>query len=158
MARLVFEDNYGVYWATSVAAINAPTGAEIVAAEDITDFIPKDGFNPGASNNTVDVGHLGTAYDATEIGSYGHNLSVTMFKDDEDDDAWDLFPRGARGFLIVSPFSRVPGSGDPVYVWKCAAQEPTLPSTAANTRQSFTVEFAVQDADMRAVVDGSATP
>lgn len=155
MARLAFEENYAVMWVPVVAVLAAPTVAELAAGTDVTDFIPKDGFNPGASNNTIDIGHLGTAYDATEIGSYGHSLSVTFFKDDVDDAAWDLFTRGARGHLVVSPFSNAPVATDVVYVFKCAAQEPQLPSTAANTRQTFTVEFAVQEATMRGVVSAT---
>lgn len=156
MARLAFEENYGVRWVPGTAlSMTAPVLAQITAGTDITDFIPKDGLNPGASNNTIDVGHLGTAYDATELGSYGHSLSVTFFKDDIADDAWDLFPRGSRGFLVVSPFVREPVATSKVYIFKCVSQEPQLPSTAANTRQTFTVEFAVQEANMRAVVSAT---
>ena len=152
MSRIVFEANYAISWVPTVADISSVTTTELDTGTDITDFVPKDGFNPGGTSNTVDVGHLGTAYDATEIGSYGHALSVTFFKDDVNDDAWDLFPRATRGYLVVSPFNRTPVTGDTLYVWKCASQEPTLPSTASNTRQSFTVDFAVQDANMRSVV------
>jgi hypothetical protein len=149
--QLVFEENYAVHFCPVIAAMESPTVAEINAGIDVTELLTKDGVNPGSSNNKVAAGNLATAFDAEIMGSHGANLSMKYFKDNEDDIAWDLFPRLTSGYYVVSPFGPAI-AGAPVYVWKVQTGEPTLPSSAANERQTFTSECAVQKSELYAQV------
>ena len=146
MAKLVFEENYHVYWLdTAPANAAAPTLAEITAGDDITALIPKDGFAPGVSNNRVSAADLSTAFDAEIMGSHGAQLSVTAFMDDTTNTAFDSFGvRGTTGTIVVC-WQGEAAATEPCFVWPdVEAGSPTLPTTAANERQTFTAEFAVR--------------
>lgn len=147
MARLVFEENYHVYMlATPPADPEAPTMAEINAGDDITDYIPKDGFAPGVSNNRVPAGSLATSFDGELMGSHGAQLAITAFMDDQNgaNDAFDTFGvRGWTGAFVVT-WRAAAAAGEPAFVWPYVeAGSPGLPTTAANERQTFNAEFAV---------------
>lgn len=147
MARLVFEENYHVYAGpTAPADPDAPTVAEIGAMTEITEYIPKDGFNPGVSNNRVDAGDLSTAFNGELMGSHGAQLSIQSFMDSADGQniTYDLF--GVRGWTgaIVVCWRSAAAAGEPAFVWPYVESgSPSLPSTAQDTRQMFTAEFAV---------------
>lgn len=146
MARIVFEEKYSVYWlATSPANPAAPTVAELTAGTDVTSYIPKDGFAPGVSNNRVAAGDLSTAFDAEIMGSHGAQLSVTAFMDDTTNTAFDTFGvRGATGAFVAVWDGDGAVIGAKAFVWPYVeAGSPSLPTTAANERQTFTAEFAV---------------
>jgi hypothetical protein len=164
MARIVFEENYHVYLLdTPPANPAAPTMTEIAAGDDITAFIPKDGFAPGVSNNRVPAGDLSTAFDAEIMGSHGAQLQVTSFMDDQDlgNLTFDAF--GVRGFTgaFVACWRGAAATDEPCFVWPYVESgSPMLPTTAANERQSFTAEFAVggdgTEPDYHAVVAAGA--
>lgn len=146
MARIVFEENYQVYWGdTPPANPAAPTVTEISAMTEVTQFIPKDGFAPGVSNNRVAAGDLSTAFDAEIMGSHGAQLSVTAFMDDETNTAFDTFGvRGATGCFVAIWDGNGNVAASKAFVWPYVeAGSPSLPTTAANERQTFTAEFAV---------------
>lgn len=147
MARIVFEENYAVYWLdTAPSNPAAPTVAELTAGTDITAYIPKDGFAPGVSNNRVAAGDLSTAFDAEIMGSHGAQLSVTAFMDDgATNEAFDTFGvRGATGAFVAIWDGGGPVASSKCFVWPYVeAGSPQLPTTAANERQTFTAEFAV---------------
>jgi hypothetical protein len=158
MARLVFEEKMRVKFVTTLASRTAPSAAALNAGTDITSLVAKDGVNPGTSENMVDTGDISTAFDAQTIGSWGANLALTFYKDDATDTAWDLFPRGTTGNIVIAPFgfggaSNAAASGDKVYVFPVQAQQPQIAPSAANERQSFTTTFAVtSEPAYRAVV------
>lgn len=146
MARLVFEENYKVYWLDAAPADPAaPTVAEITAGTDVTSFIPKDGFAPGVTNNRVSAGDLSTAFDAEIMGSHGAQLQVTAFMDDGTNTAFDTFGvRGATGCFVAIWDGGGPVASSKAFVWPYVESgTPSLPTTAANERQTFTAEFAV---------------
>ncbi len=146
MSRIVFEENFHVYWLdTSPVNPAAPTVAEITAGTEITAFIPKDGFSPGTSNSRVAAGDLSTGFDAEIMGSHGAQLSVTAYMDDTANTAYDTFGvRGATG-AIVACWKAASAVSEPCFVWPdIEAGSPVLPNTAANERQTFTAEFAVR--------------
>lgn len=161
MARLVFEENYKVYWLdTAPADPAAPTVTEITAGTDITPFIPKDGFNPGTSNNRVAAGDLSTAFDAEVMGSHGSQLTVSSFMDDGagSNTAFDTYGvRGATGAIVVC-WRAAAAADEPCFVWPdVEAGSPILPTTAANERQTFDAEFAVRaEPDYHATVAAGA--
>lgn len=147
MAKLVFEENYHVYWLDAAPANPAaPTVTELNAGDDITAFIPKDGFAPGVSNNRVAAGDLATSFDAEIMGSHGAQLSITGFMDDDTNTLFDsIGVRGTTGAIVVC-WRGAAAASAPAFVWPdVEVGSPTLPNTAANERQTFTAEFAVRE-------------
>lgn len=148
MARLVFEENYEVYWGdTAPADPAAPTIAEVTAMTNVTSQIPKDGFAPGVSNNRVPAGDLSTAFDGELMGSWGSQLAVTAFLDKitANNVAFDSFGvRGATGCFLVIWDGNGNAAGSKTFCWPYVETgTPSLPTPAANERQTFTAECAV---------------
>lgn len=159
MARLVYEGRTNVYWATTVADKTAPTSGEISGATDLTEFVAKDGVAVNINTNNVDSATIAEIFDAQVVGSYGADVQLTMFRDDTDDDAYDLCQYGTNGFLIIDRFNQsgtVATTGDVVEVWPAQMHEPAMENSASNTQQRFVESFAITEAPaLRAVVDGS---
>lgn len=152
MSRLVHEGNTKVYLALAVANKSAPTLAEIAAATNLTPFITKDGVTTPSNQNMVDAAGIDTVFDAQYVGSWGGPVSLTMFRDDDDEtDSWELITYGLEGWIIVSRFG-VPTTGSTVEVYPVQAHKPVMQQTATNEMQKFTAMFAVTDAP-----DDSAT-
>ena len=99
-----------VYYAASVT-LAAPTTAELNAGTRITDFITDGPPNP-AGSNFLDAGTLASGFQAQVASTYGGGSgSFTVLKkrdttttDDTADTAYNLFPRGTVGYLIVAPY------------------------------------------------------
>lgn len=153
MPSLVYEENTEVYYIPTIAAGDLePTVAEIAAGTRLTQYITKDGINPGSSNNRVASGTIDTAFDAEEPGSWGAQLSLTAERDDTDDDFYDLFVRGLRGYILISDTDSVAATAKG-RVYPIAAMSPEFPASAANTKKTVTVPFTVTaPPNLRAVI------
>lgn len=151
MAGKVYEGRHNVYWATTVANINAPTVAEITAATDLSDWVTKDGIAPNITGNTVDTGGIKDTFDAQLVGSDGADFQLTLKRGDASggltDAAWTLFVAGgSHGFLIVDRDNVggvLPGVGDKVEVYPAQAHRPAMNNSAANAQQAFVQKFAI---------------
>lgn len=156
MSRLVYEGRHNVYWATTVAAKQTPTVAEITAAVKLTDFTAKDGIAPNLATNNTDSATIAEVFNSEVVGSYGAGLTLTLFRDDSADTAYALCIYGTNGFLIIDRIrasGTLPSVGSKVEVWPCQMHEPIMQNSAANTQQRFTEGFAVTSAPaLRAVV------
>jgi hypothetical protein len=156
MSRLPYEGRTNVYWATTVASKNAPTVAEITAAVNVTNFVPKDGVAPNLTTNNVDSATIAEIFDAQVVGSYGANVQITGFRDDTADTFYDLCVYGTNGFLILdrfNPSGTLPSAGDKVEVWPAQMHEPVNQNSATNTQQRFIETFAITSAPaLRATV------
>ena len=157
MPRVVFDGKYQVLVSETIADADLnPTSAEIAGATDITAYIPKDGVQYGATNNRVATGDLSTLFDSEIMGTYGYQVTLTMFRDDTSDTAWETFTHKAQRYLIVSPFGDA-DTGAPVHVFPVEAGQRELANSAANERQTFMVPFAVTDEpNLDASVDGGS--
>ena len=146
MARLVYEGRTNVYWATAVADIEAPTLAEIGAATELTGYVAKDGVAVNINTNNVDSATIAEIFDAQVVGSWGADVQLTMFRDDEDDSAYDLCVYGTNGFLIIDRINdsgTLAGIGDVVEVWPAQMHIPAMENSSSNTQQRFVESFAV---------------
>jgi hypothetical protein len=157
MARLAYEGNTKVYWATTVASKTAPTVANITAATNLTPFIVKDGVTTPATQNMVDSATIDEVFDAQVVGSWGGGaLELTMFRDNTSDTAYNLVIYGTNGFVIIWRFAggaSTPSSGAKVEVWPAQMHEPAPMASAANEMQKFKASFAITSAPaMRATV------
>lgn len=160
MAQYVFEETIRVYWSSvdlDAADLSEVTLAEISAATEITDFLTKDGFQPGVTNNRVPAGHLGTSFDGEIMGSWGSGLTLVVLRDDESDTGFDtLGVRGTRGTVIAVPNGSgtggAPADGDGAMIWQVELGTPVPNNSAANERQTATIECAASAANLNAAV------
>lgn len=158
MARRVYEGTLNLYWAESIADITAPTSGELAAATDITCLVTKDGWQPNITTNNVDSAALCDRVDAQIPGSVGADCSITGFRDDANDDLWDLWEYGQEGYIIAEPFgtpNQLPAPGAKVEVYHGTMHQKSPSNSAANTQQTFTAPFPVLAFELDAVVDGS---
>lgn len=146
--RLVWEENTTVWWVPAIADRSAPTVAEIEAGEDLTSFVPKDGIQFGFSDNTVDIGAIDTSFDAQVMGSWGAGLTISFFRDDEDDLAWDTLPRRSVGNFVIrtnKASGAEPAASDDVMVFPVQTGQRIMNDSGANEKQRFSVTCAVTD-------------
>jgi hypothetical protein len=158
MSRLVFDGNYAVFWLdVTPADPSHPTVAELTAGTELTDFIPKDGFKPGASNNRVSGGSLADTFMDESMGTWNSQLSVDYYLDKvtASNTAHDTIGvRGATGALVAVWDGGGNAAGSKCYSWPdLEAGQPIPANSAENARQKSTAEFAVRQApDFHAVV------
>lgn len=140
-----YEETMHFYFlAANPADPEAPTMAEINAGDDVTEYVTKDGWAPGMTNNRRSTASIAESFDAEKQGSWGSQVALTMFKDRNGDTAaWDLLSqRRLSGCLVVTPNGPATAT-EAAYVYpNVETGAPTLPSSAANEEQKFTVEFA----------------
>jgi hypothetical protein len=146
MSRYVHEGMTTAVFATTVDEKAGPTTAEIAAGTDITEFLPKDGLGINFSQNMVDSATLADTFDAQLVGSWGGSIDLTGFRDNVDDEFWDLAAYGTNGFLIVR--RGVPNDtdwtiGDDAEVYPVQMHQPFIGGTAANEQVRFTLGLAV---------------
>jgi hypothetical protein len=144
--RLVYEGRTNVYWLTTCANIAAPTAAEITAGVALTTFTAKDGVAVNTTTNNVDSATIAEIFDAQDVGSWGAELELTLFRDATADTAWNLCVYGTAGFVVLDRF-RVSGvlpiATNKVEVWPAKMHQPTPENSAANTLQRFVEKFAI---------------
>lgn len=157
MARLVFDENYAVFWLDTPPAVPAaPTVAELTAGTDLTAFIPKDGFKPGVTNNRVSGGSLNEAFLDESMGTWQSQLTVDYYLDKvtADNTAADTIgTRLTTGAIVAIWDGGGNASGSKCYVWPDVETGQSVPmDTAENARQKATAEFAVRQAPNFAAV------
>jgi len=155
MARISHEGTE-VHWLPNCSDIDGPTVAEIASGVDLSPYVTKDGVNTPNAQNTVDTAGISSNFDSQSVGTWGGNVVLTMFRDDDDEtDGYEAFEYRDAGFLVVSRFG-APVTGSAVEVYPVQAHQPVPTASAANEAQKFTVTFAVTDAPaMNAVVASS---
>src|SRR4051812_2533512 len=104
MSREVYEGKTNVYWLTACANIAAPTVAEITAGTALTNFVSKDGVAVNINTNNVDSATIADTFDAQNVGSYGSDVQLTLFRDNSADTAWNLCVYGTTGYLVIDRF------------------------------------------------------
>lgn len=150
MSRLVYEGRTKVYWlSTAPADPTAPTVTEITAGVDVTPFVAKDGVAVNITDNKVDSATIEETWDAQVMGSEGADVTLTCFRDDDDEtDGYELFVHGTVGALVLCRFNpdpeTDPAEGDKVEVWtEMMMGNPRMMNSATNEVQKFEASFAV---------------
>lgn len=148
MARLIPNENTWVGFAAqgSITNIAAPTAAQITAATDLTGFVIS--LNASSRGNTVPTPSFDSLFETSTAGTSAATFDADFYRDDEDDAAWELLPRGTRGFFIISRFggagtNNKPVATDEVEVWPVMITSRTMANMSNNTVQTFTVSCAV---------------
>lgn len=91
-----------------IANMASPDVAELAALTDLSDYLTKDGFSTGETGNRAPASGAAEKYNLDLSGSINMQVSMSFFRDDEDDDAWDAFERGDSVYVV---FFRAGGSG-----------------------------------------------
>jgi hypothetical protein len=154
MSRLGSEEKVKAYWLTTAPAnLSAPTVAEITAGTNMSPFLPPDGgLDLQFTTNKVDTSNIETRWQTGVAGTVDLATTLTLFRDDENDDAWDLVEWGLDGVLVVSRFG-TPAATDPVECYQIQLGQPSPAAPARDTAQQFTVgAFLTGPAVMDAVV------
>jgi len=158
MARLIPNENtwVGFAAAASITNIAAPTAAQVAAAEDVTPHLIS--LNASSRGNTVPTPSFDTLFETSTAGTSAATFDADFYRDDEDDAAWELLPRGTRGFFIISRFggsgaNNLPIAADEVEVWPVMVTSRSMANMSNNTVLTFTVSCAVnEEPDEDAVV------
>ena len=147
MARIIPNEQTWVGFATTVAGPNlVPTAANITAATDVTGLLMS--LNASSRGNTVPTPSFDSLFETSTVGTSQATFDADFYRDDTDDDAWDLLPRGTEGYFIISRFGgsgadQKPQAGDTVEVWPVTVVSRTMANMANNTVMSFTVSCSV---------------
>jgi hypothetical protein len=146
MGRIIPNEQTWVGFATSVAVLTAPTEAEINAAIDITPLLMS--LNASAQGNQVPTPSFDSLFETSIVGTSQATFTADFYRDDVADDAWNLFPRGTKGFFIISRFGgtgtdQIPRNGDKCEVWPVEVVSRVAANMQNNSVQTFTINCAV---------------
>lgn len=117
-----------------VTNLNSPTTAEIAAAVDVTDYLVT--INASATGNTVPTPRLKSLFETTIPGTSAATFTADFYRDDEDDLAWETFPRGVRGSFIIKRFGGTGADNKPVAAQTCEVWPVQVTSRAASPMTS----------------------
>lgn len=156
MARIIPNEETFILFATVVADLKAPTKAEIAAAVNLTPYIIS--INASTRGNVVQTPSFDTRFETSIPGTVTATFEADLYRDDEDDDAWDTLPRGTRGVFIVSRFGgsggpsttpvtalHSPTTGDSVECWPVFVVARTATNLTSNTAQTFQLQCSVPE-------------
>jgi len=140
------DGTHRVAYVPTIANIAAPTTTELNAGTLLHLFIPKDGLKVPTGQNMVDSFTLGEKFDSQVVGSYGGPLTLTMFRDQPTDAAWNLITYGLAGYIVVRRGTASATAwtvADKVEVYPVQFHKPVMMDTAANDQAKFTATAAV---------------
>lgn len=146
MPRVISNGEVRIWFAPTIADTTAPTVAEITAGTDITPFLSS--LDTPLDGNAPDASDLSSAFNKTVAGKFGGNVSGQMYRDDTTDAAFDAFPRGTTGYLVIRRFG---GSetdatiGDEVDVWHVRVITRSDVALDDESVQMFTIDLAALD-------------
>lgn len=146
MSRIIPNENSFFGFATTVVDIAAPKVAEVTGAVDLTDFIVT--LTASATGNTVPTPSLRSLFETSVEGTSTASFTADMYRDDEEDTAWETLPRRTRGFMIISRFGgtgdgNMPALGDKCEVWPIHVSSRSMSAMTSNTVESFTLTCSV---------------
>ena len=156
MSKMIPNQNSWVGFAATVANIAAPTAAELTAATNVTPLLIS--INASSTGNTVPTPALDSLFETSVAGTAAAQFTADFYRDDDDDFAWNLLPRGTEGFFIISRFGGTGTNKKPVAtqtceVWPVYTTSRSSSSLTSNTAETFTLTCSVpREPDEDAVV------
>jgi len=160
MARLIPNENTWVGFIPGevVIASTGPTAAQVAAATDLTPYLIS--LNASSRGNTVPTPSFDTLFETSTAGTSSATFDADFYRDDVDDAAWELLPRGTRGVFIISRFggtgtNNLPVATDEVEQWSVMVTSRSMANMSNNTVLTFTASCAVTDEPNEAAVVGA---
>lgn len=157
MARRGSTGELLVQFAPTLSSMSAPTVAQAqTAGTNLSPFLTRDGLATPNSANTIDISDLADRRNKRAPGTFGgDDWTLTLYRDDADDDAWDLLEQDLDGYIIIRRFggSNVAlTAADPVEVAKVSVSSRVMDTPGADTPQTFTVVLAVAEQNDNAAI------
>lgn len=158
MASKTYEGNYKAYLLTSAPAdygvedegLVEITATELQAGTQLERLISAGGVTYTYNQNTasqalVDLGKISHAIGTREVSgmTVTHEIDFPL----SSDSMWSTYAYGDLVYLVIYPGGE-PGTGDVGHLFVCETGEPQTAEVAQDTKQNFTVTFAVQDWDL----------
>lgn len=156
MARLIPNESTWVGFSATIAATDLePTAAEVAAATVLTPLLIS--LNASSQGNTVPTPSFDTLFETSVPGTVSAQFTADFYRDDVDDDAWEAFPRGTTGFIIISRFggsgaANLPVAADEVEVWPITVTSRTMQNMASNQVLMFTLQCSIPEEPNEAAV------
>lgn len=129
-----------------VANTASPSILEVNSAVDVTDYLIS--LNASATGNTVPTPRLKSLFETSVSGTSTATLSGDFYRDDEDDLAWDTFPRRTRGSLIIKRFGGTGPERRPAVAEECEVWPMGVTSRAAANLQSGMAQMFTMTANV----------
>lgn len=145
MGRFIPNENTWIaFSATMPVALAAPTVAEVTAATAVTKYIS--GLNFSSQGSAVPTPDLSRLFETTIPGTSSATASLDGYRDDEDDDLWELLPRAAEGVVYIRRYGGAAAvAGDVLEAWPVRVISRTNANLTNNTAATFTVTFSVPE-------------
>ena len=140
MARVI-ANNLTVIKFGPVADVQDPQASEIDEAEDLTGFLVS--FDNSTEGNEVDTPDFATDFETSIPGTYSASVSAELYRDDDDDVAWETLARNTEGAFFIMRFGNESGKPLEVYPVRITSRSPV--ALANNESQRFEVEAAVYE-------------
>jgi len=156
MGRVIPNEQTWVGFAASIASAElVPTEEEINGATDLTPFLMS--LNASSQGNVVPTPSFDTLFETSIVGTSQATFTADFYRDAVADTAWESFPRGTAGYVIVSRFGgsgpdQIPRNGDTVEVWPINVVSRTAANMQNNAVQTFTITCSVNVAPNEAAV------
>jgi len=159
MSTLIPNENcYIAFSPTTPTDLAAPTAAQVAAAVDLTDFVIS--LTASAQGNAVPTPRLKRLFETSIPGTSTAQFTAEMYRDNEEDLAWDTLPRDESGVFYISRFGgtgaeNLPVSADPVEVWPVRVVSRAGGAMSSNTAQTFTLTCSVPEEPVEDAVVGA---
>jgi hypothetical protein len=146
MGRVIPNEQTWVGFTPTIASITAPTEIELNLCTDLTPFLMS--INASAQGNQVPTPSFDSLFETSIVGTSQATFSADFYRDSVADTAWTTFPRGTKGFIVISRFGgtgpdQIPRNGDYCEVWPVEVVSRTAANMQNNAVQTFTMTCAV---------------
>ena len=148
MSRIIPNENSFIAFATAIADISSPKVSELTGAVDLTDYIIT--INAATTGNTVPTPSLKTLFETSVPGTAAAQFTADMYRDDDDDTAWEALPRNTKGYFLISRFggtgvNNQPMVGETIEVWPIHVSSRAGGAMSSNTALTFTLTCSVPE-------------
>jgi hypothetical protein len=142
--RFAHEGKHRHIWVSALANPAAPTVTELSGGFDFSRYVPKDGAAFTPTENYIESGDVTEVFDAQQVGSWSEQPTLTMYRQDPDDDAFDFWTYGDTGYWvdIHNADATSPKDGDLCTVRYVEVHEPKPLAAAMNEKQKFQMGMA----------------
>lgn len=128
------------------SATLVPTGAELTAAVDLTEYIIS--ITASAQGNTVPIPSLSSMFERSIPGTSTATFTAEMYRDsiEVDDVAWAALARGTKGVFYIARFKAgKPVATDTIEVWPVNVSSRVASAMSSNTAQTFSLTCSVPE-------------
>lgn len=148
MSRYFRRGTTKIYYAPSIANLDAPTVAELAAGTELgCEVADIAGF--AFKNSPIDVPDMCSTFVKNIPGEDKADASsMTFYEDDASNPIKSLLAKAVEGFVVFFPYGVTGGSpaaGDDCEVWPISVASNTREWKAGNEAAKFMVEFTITD-------------